>query len=340
MFCEWIRRLTPTVTVVVIGSLSVSGCGGDPAFNPTTAVVIRDTKPTLGTPSAPAVTQAQPVAAASPSPAAASEPSNTETTTAAATQTAEPAAETAAPAAEVKLDAGGDAFGTIKGRLVWKGGPPTPPVLVRQGDGSVKDAAVCSYKELIDRRFESGSSSNGVPHVFAYLTRPQGSNPVLMQQLLAQKPVVTIDQKYCEYIPFSAVYVVGQELELKSSDPVNHNVRYAPLANRAFNQILPPNGSTKVKLTSPERRPTELKCDIHPWMSGWFMALDHPFADVSDENGEFEIVGVPPGTQSLIISFPNGVFINEGRATGQKVVVKAGEVTDLGTIEVDPGLLK
>ena len=330
MFCEWIRPLTPTAVVIL--ALGVVGCGSDPASNPTTAVVIRDTKPTLGASAAPAVDQTQPVAAAPTTPAPAPEtpaPAPTDT-----------AATPAAPAADVKLDAGGNAVGTITGRLVWKGGAPTPPVLVKQGDGSVKDAAVCAAKELIDRRFDSGSDSNSIPHVFAYLTRPQGDNPVLMQQLMAQKPVVTVDQKNCEYIPFSAVYVVGQELELKSSDPVNHNVRYAPLANRAFNQILPPNGSTKVKLTTAERRPTELKCDIHPWMSGWFMALDHPFAAVSDQDGNFEIVGVPPGTQSLILSFPNGVFINEGRATGQKVEVKAGEVTDLGVIEVEPGLLK
>ena len=232
------------------------------------------------------------------------------------------------------------AYGTIKGRLVWDGPLPTPTVLVKKGDRSVKDAAVCSYKELIDRKTQINPETKGVPHAFAYLSRPKGSNPERMKELMAQTPTVVIDQKYCEYIPFAAVYVIGQELELKSSDPVNHNVRFSPLANRAFNQILPPNGSTKIKLDKPERRPTELKCDIHPWMSGWFMALDHPFADVSDENGNFEIVGVPAGTQNLIISFPNGVFINEGRARGMEVQVKAGEVTDLGEIKVPASLLK
>ena len=67
---------------------------------------------------------------------------------------------------------------------------------------------------------------------------------------------------------------------IKSSDPVNHNVRYAAFTNPAFNQILAPNGQLEMKFVA-ERRPILVACDIHPWMKAYLMVFDHPFFAVT-----------------------------------------------------------
>ena len=37
------------------------------------------------------------------------------------------------------------------------------------------------------------------------------------------------------------------------------------------------------------------KCDVHGWMNAYVGVLDHPFFAVTDEDGKFELKGLPPG---------------------------------------------
>ena len=119
-------------------------------------------------------------------------------------------------------------------------------------------------------------ASKGIRYAFAYLPKPQGANPDAVKALVAKTPVVEIDQKNCEFLPYVTALNQDQSLVLKSSDPTNHNVRFSAFVNAPFNQILPPNGQVSVKLVA-ERRPIPLACDIHPWMKGYIMVFDHPF---------------------------------------------------------------
>jgi hypothetical protein len=41
------------------------------------------------------------------------------------------------------------------------------------------------------------------------------------------------------------------------------------------------------------------KCDVHPWMSAWIVALDNPFFGASAEDGTYAIQGLPPGKYTL-----------------------------------------
>ena len=75
-------------------------------------------------------------------------------------------------------------------------------------------------------------------------------------------------------------------------------------------------------------------CDIHPWMKGQFQVFDHPFFAKTKEDGSFEIKGVPAGTQNIIIFHSTKGYINDGKAKGQPVVVKAGETTDIGDVKL------
>lgn len=288
------------------------GCGGSESPNDVALVIPNaDPKAAVATP-APATNAAPAAAAPAPAP----------------TAPAEAAAPAATPAAAPAAAAEG--YGTIKGKIVWTGGEvPAPEVLVKQGDTTVKDAEVCAKTTLVKRDLIVDAGSKGISNCFAYLVNPKGKNDALLAELKAKDPEVEIDQKNCEYVPFSTGMLKDQALLLKSSDPVNHNVRYQPLNNTPGNYALPGNGSTKVTFKAGERAPTELKCDIHPWMSGWFFIFDHPFFSVSHPDGTFEIKGVPAGKQNLVIRLANGQFINAERAKGKEIDVKANETVEV-----------
>ena len=131
-----------------------------------------------------------------------------------------------------------------------------------------------------------------------------------------------------------------QTLVIKSSDPVGHNVRFTGFNpnNTGVNTMLAPSGQLAMKLDA-EKRPMELHCDIHSWMTGYLLVLEHPFFATTAADGSFEIKDVPAGAQNLIVWHKTG-YHNPGFGRGMPVSVKAGEATDVGEIKIDPARAK
>ena len=231
-------------------------------------------------------------------------------------------------------------FGTIKGRLVWGGAElPNVKVDVEQGKAT-KDPDVCAKDQpILSREIVVDPKTNGVANSFVYLVRPKGANPEAVLALIAKKPKVELDQLGCEFMPYTLAIHKDQVLVIKSSDPKSHNVRFSSFGNGNANEMLIPKGQLEKKLVA-ERFPITLACDIHPWMKGYLMVFDHPFFTITGPDGSFEIKGVPPGQQNLVVRQENVGWVTPGKGTGMPVTVKAGEVTDVGEIKIDPANVK
>lgn len=231
--------------------------------------------------------------------------------------------------------------GTIKGRLVWGGTAlPTLAPLVKKGAAGVKDAAVCAVADLEDHSLDVDPKTKGVAHGFAYLVTPKGANAEAEKALLKAQPAVVIDQKNCEFLPYSTAMLDDQPITFKSSDPVGHNVRYSGFVNGSKNIALGPNGELANQKLKAERRPMPINCDIHPWMKGWIMVFDHPYFAVTKEDGSFEISGVPAGTQNLVLWQEKVGYVTTGGSRGLAVEVKPGAVTEVGDIKIDPAKVR
>jgi plastocyanin len=234
---------------------------------------------------------------------------------------------TAAPPAQAQ-------FGTIKGRLVWGGDDVPQPKMLEV----TKDADFCGKMPIVSKELVVDPKTKGVGNAFAYLPTPVGKNPEAEKALLAKAAQVEIDQKKCEYIPYSTALHQDQSLAFKSSDDVNHNVHYVAFTNSPFNQTLPPKGEMKVKLVA-EKRPLPLTCDYHPWMKGTIMVFDHPFFTVTKDDGSFEIQGVPAGEQQLIVRLANGVFVTPAGTHTVTVKVEPGETSEV-ELKIDPAIIR
>ena len=129
-------------------------------------------------------------------------------------------------------------YGTVKGRLVWDG-DVIPPVKVLEEKGKAqKDPNVCAKdKTIYSRELVVDPETKGVSYAFAYISRPKGSNPEAVKELLAQKPALEIDQQNCEFMPYLTPMHQDQKLVVKANDPgINHNVRLNAFANPGLNQ--------------------------------------------------------------------------------------------------------
>lgn len=109
-----------------------------------------------------------------------------------------------------------------------------------------------------------------------------------------------LNQKDCRYAPHVVAIRVGQEVLARNSDPILHNVHTNPLENEPMNfaqYTVDPVGTRMKPIKAAET--FKVTCDLHPWMTAWVAAFDHPYFAVTGPDGSFEMPLLPPGTYTL-----------------------------------------
>lgn len=109
-----------------------------------------------------------------------------------------------------------------------------------------------------------------------------------------------LDVENFQLAPRMMGIMVGQELIVTSKDPVMHAVHALPWKNKEFNTGLTKVGqSFKATFTTPEVAiKVKTEC-LHDWERAWVAVLAHPFYAVTDEQGRYEIKGLPPGKYTI-----------------------------------------
>jgi len=109
----------------------------------------------------------------------------------------------------------------------------------------------------------------------------------------------TIDQNGCLYHPRVFGAVVGEDIVIKNSDNVLHNIKAVPKVNRGFNISQPSAGMTSKRTFASPEVMVPLECNVHGWMHAYVGVLPHPFFATSGEDGSFSIKNLPAGTYTI-----------------------------------------
>jgi uncharacterized membrane protein/plastocyanin len=110
---------------------------------------------------------------------------------------------------------------------------------------------------------------------------------------------VILDQRGCIYTPRVTAARVGQRVTFVNSDSIFHNVRSVTKVNEKFNVAMPHKNQRITKIFNTPELFLQAKCSVHPWMGAYVAVMDHPYYAVTDEKGEFQIKGLPPGTYEV-----------------------------------------
>ena len=109
---------------------------------------------------------------------------------------------------------------------------------------------------------------------------------------------VTFDQLDCHYSTHILAFRAGQEVKISNSDPLSHNIHPLAKVNREWNKIQLP-GTPPFSYTYDNEEFIPVKCNLHPWMQGYFVVLKTSFFAVTGDDGRFEIPDLPPGHYTL-----------------------------------------
>jgi hypothetical protein len=242
------------------------------------------------------------------------------------------------------LAAGGvaqaEGWGTIKGQVVWYGkeAPKREPANV------TKDQAECEKNgKLWDDKLVVNPKNKGVRWCIVYLINVGGFDkdiPIHPKLKEIKNKTVELDQPCCQFEPHMLAMREGQTLIVKNSAKISHNTNLiGGVKGPNTNPILPGGGRLTIEEIKARPIPITVKCDVHPWMSGWIAVLKNPYFAVTDADGNFEIKDAPAGDFRLVIWHEKaGWVIGDTKPTknGKKITIKAGETTNLGQIPLKP----
>lgn len=202
--------------------------------------------------------------------------------------------------------------GTITGHVKLTG---TPPPNARIPMGADPNCLTINAGKRVSQETVVRAADGSLANVFVSLKGPFPQ--------AAGGGTAVIDQRGCTYHPRIQGARVGQTLEVKNSDSTLHNVHSMSTKGNAFNAGQPQAGMVFKYQLKNEEVMLHIKCDVHPWMTGYIGVVNHPYYSVSDGTGSFKIANVPAGKQTI------QVWHEKYGLLTQTVDVKAGAATNV-----------
>ncbi len=225
-------------------------------------------------------------------------------------------------------------WGSVSGRIVVEGTPPVMPDLVAKG------AAVCAVKAIPDESVIVGKNG-GLKNCFVYLCQRRGMPQIHPDLKKSARKKIELKIEGCRYVPHALIVRTDQLINCFSNDIFEHSLHTFPLRNDGMNLLMPAQilrnrhqNNIELKFSLAEPLPMTVSCDLHPWMSARLFVVNHPYAVLTDENGNFMIKNLPAKTVTLRIWHEIPGYIKMNGERDIELNVPDGNTVSLGTINI------
>ncbi len=181
--------------------------------------------------------------------------------------------------------------GTVTGKVVFTGDKPKMATM----DMSATPACEAKHKGAPQKSEEVVVNDNGtVKYAFVWV-----KSGLPDKNWAVPTTAVLLDQNGCMYKPHMIGVMTGQNIDIKTSDPTNHNIHPQPAVNQEWNESQSPGSEDKTKAFARQEIMIPVKCNVHPWMRSYINVVAHPFFAVTGDDGTFTLKGLPPGTYTI-----------------------------------------
>ncbi len=217
---------------------------------------------------------------------------------------------------------------TLHGKALFDGAAPENPKIDMHAD------PVCNllHPEIARDERVLVNPNGTLQNVFVYVK--EGLKGKIFQ---ASQTPVKLDQVGCSYKPRIQGLTTNQKLQIINSDATLHNIHVFAKKNPEFNLGMPLQGMKLERTFSNPEVMVKMKCDVHPWMTGYLGILAHPFFNVTSNQGEFTIENLPPGEYTVEAWHETygtksaHVTVAEGESSELNFQFSAREITDEAT---------
>jgi plastocyanin len=177
----------------------------------------------------------------------------------------------------------------VNGKVTLKGvAPKLKPV-------DVSKEPVCVKMHASDPLFPETvltGYGNTLRNVVIYISAGDNEN-----EAIPSTPIL-YDQQGCHYTTHVVAFRVGQEVRISNSDPISHNIHPIAKVNREWNKIQLP-GVPPFSYSFDREEIIPVKCNIHPWMQGYFVILRTGHFAITGDDGQFTLPNLPPGHYTI-----------------------------------------
>lgn len=222
-----------------------------------------------------------------------------------------------AAAAVAALGIGSLARADVTGHCKLDGAPPEQKKI----DMSAVPECAAMHPDPVSEEKVVADDKGDLANVVVSIKKEDSPN---LKGDVPKEPAV-IDQKGCMYTPHVIAMMIGQPLVVKNSDKCMHNFHTISEDNPSINMAQPQqdlHGQEVDPSLAPNTPETiRVKCDVHPWMSGYICVFDNPYFGVSDDKGNFTIKGLPDGNytltawQEILGTQEKKITVKDGKAT-------------------------
>ncbi|MEQ9065095.1 MAG: hypothetical protein RLO18_00160 [Gimesia chilikensis] len=184
----------------------------------------------------------------------------------------------------------------------------------------------------------------GIKNIFVYL-KARNFKPERIHPDFQKLPnLVVIEHRNQRLEPHATpLWLPHQKLVFSNQSPRVHVTQLFPLKNQLPDlSAIGPGRKETIPFEYPELLPIQIKCDIHPFETGYLLVLEHPYVSISDDTGAFQIKNLPVGEWEFRVWNEQAGYLaarEEWQKGRIKIQIKPGE-NDLGIIQVTPAMLK
>jgi len=178
------------------------------------------------------------------------------------------------------------AAGSVSGTVTFTGTPPK----MKPIDMSKEPSCASQHATPVTTENVVTGPGSSLQYVVIYVSAGDPGT--------AATEAVRYDQKGCQYLPHVAVLEANQPLEIYNNDQTSHNIHPLATSNAEWNKSQPP-GAPPIHTSYAKPEFIPVKCNVHPWMHGYFAVLATSRHAVSGPDGKFTLTGLPPGKYTL-----------------------------------------